>query len=70
MVECCDDHTYNYGYGSFPQGLNVHIVAISNINGQLYSSFTPATLTANFSTNVTLTTTTLAQINANVNSLP
>ena len=70
LTDYNDDHTYNYGYESFPQGLNVHIVAISNINGQLYSSFTPATLTANFSTNVTLTATTLAQITANVNSLP
>lgn len=64
------NHVFNYGYPSIPQGLNVHIVAIANIGGQFYSAFVPATLGANFSTNITLSATTLSQITADVNALP
>jgi hypothetical protein len=63
-------HLFNYGYPSVPQGMAVHIIAIGSLNGQYYSSITPATLGANFSTNVTLTPTTLAQITADINALP
>ena len=64
------NNIFDYGWDSFPQGLGVHIIAIASINGQYYSSITPATLGANFSTNVTLTSTTLAQITADINALP
>ncbi len=63
------NHSFE-AYSNFPQGLNVHIVAIANINGQYYSAFVPATLSANFSTNITLTATTMSQIIADVNALP
>ncbi|MFY9310518.1 MAG: hypothetical protein WAQ28_15845 [Bacteroidia bacterium] len=64
------NHLFNYGYPSIPQGMNVHIIAIGTLNGQYYSAIVPATLGNNFSTNVTLTATTLAQITADVNALP
>ncbi len=55
---------------SLPIGLNVTIVAISEIGGQYYSSFTPATLTSGFNVNITLNATTLAQINTDLSNLP
>jgi hypothetical protein len=64
------NNTFSYGYPSIPEGLGVHIVAIANINGQYYSAIVPATLSANFSTNVTLTPTTEAQITTAVGQLP
>lgn len=64
------NHIFNYGYQSFPQGLNIHIIALAKINGQLYSGIIPGTLTANFSTNITLMPTTLTQFTSAVNLLP
>ena len=64
------NNIFNYGWDSFPQGSNVHIIAIGSVNGQYYSSIVPATLGANFSTTVSLTQTTLSQITADINALP
>lgn len=64
------NNVFNYGYPSIPQGMSVHIIAIGSLNGQYYSVIVPATMGNNFSTNVTLTATTLAQITADVNALP
>ncbi len=64
------NHTYSYGYPSIPEGLGVHLVAVANINGQYYSAIVPATLSANFSTNITLTPTTETQITTAIGQLP
>jgi hypothetical protein len=72
-VASLSDYDANHLFESdsdFPQGLNVHIVAIASVNGQYYSANIPATLGAIFSTNITLTTTTLSQITTMVNTLP
>ncbi len=55
---------------NLPIGMNVTIVAISEISGQYYSSFTPATLTSGFNPTITLNATTLAQINTDLSNLP
>jgi hypothetical protein len=64
------NNVFDYGYDSFPQGSNVHIIAVGSVNGQYYSSIVPATLGANFSTTLTLTQTTLSQLTADINALP
>lgn len=64
------NNVFDYGYDSFPQGSNVHIIAVGSVNGQYYSSIVPATLGANFSTALTLTQTTLSQLTADINALP
>lgn len=64
------NNIFSYGWGSFPQGSNVHIIAIGSVNGQYYSSIVPATLSANFSTTLTLTQTTLSQLTTDINAVP
>lgn len=64
------NHVFDAGYANIPVGLNVHIVAVANINGQFYSAIVPATTTANFTENITLVATTEAQLTAAINALP
>lgn len=59
----------NLNYPGFPVGSQIKIVAISEINGQYYSSITPATITSNFSLNITLNPTTAAAITNDINNL-
>jgi len=54
---------------SVPIGQQITIVSISEINGQLYSSFTPITLTANHTEAITYSTTTSAALQSDLNNL-
>jgi hypothetical protein len=54
---------------SLPVGEQITIVAISELNGQLYSSFTPITLTANHSETVGLSATTSTALQTDLNNL-
>jgi len=54
---------------SIPEGMNITIVAISEISGQYYSSFVPITVLANHLENITLSATTLAQIQIDLDNL-
>jgi len=52
-----------------PVGEQVKIVAISELNGQLYSSITPITITANHTETITLTATTSSALQTDLNNL-
>jgi len=54
---------------SLPVGSQMTIVAISEINGQYYSSFTPITLTTNHSETINLNATTLSALEIDLNNL-
>ncbi|MFB0923775.1 MAG: hypothetical protein QMB65_00600 [Vicingaceae bacterium] len=54
---------------SLPIGEQITIVAVSDINGQMYSSFTPITLTANHSETITLSSTTALAFQADLDNL-
>jgi len=66
------DYTYNnfQSYqNSLPIGEQITIVAVSEVNGQMYSSFTPITLTANQSETISLTQTTATAFQTDLNNL-
>ncbi len=54
---------------STPVGTQIKIVAISEINGQYYSSITPVTVTANLTQSITLNPTTLSALKNDINNL-
>ena len=56
-------------YNGIPIGMQLTIVAISELNGTYYSSITPITMTNNHSETITMTATTIADIQNAINSL-
>lgn len=56
-------------YNGIPVGMQLTIVAISELNGTYYSSFTPITMTANHSETITMTATTIVDIQNAINNL-
>ncbi len=56
-------------YDEIPDGTQFTIVAISEIDGTYYSSFTPVTMTNNHSETLTMTATTITDIQNAINNL-
>jgi hypothetical protein len=63
-----DDNFQSY-QSSLPIGEQLTIVAVSEINGQMYSSFTPITLTTNHTETITMSATTSTAFENDVNNL-
>lgn len=61
--------SFNSYDSSIPEGLNVTIVAISEISGQYYSAFVPISVVTNHIENITLNATTLAQFDTDLDNL-
>lgn len=56
-------------YDGIPVGMQLTIVAISEINGTYYSSFTPITMSANHLETITMSPTTVLDIQNSINNL-
>jgi hypothetical protein len=56
-------------YDQLPTGVQFTIVAISELNGTYYSSFTPVTMSNNLTETITMTATTIADIQNTINNL-
>jgi hypothetical protein len=61
--------TYKSYIGSLPVGEQITIVAIGETGGQLYSSFTPTTITTNHNEVITMTATTSNALQTDLNNL-
>lgn len=59
----------NFSAGSFPEGLAITVVCISEIDGNYYSAFVPVTISTNLVVPVTMNATTLTDIEAAINAL-
>lgn len=66
-----DEGVFSEHYGQIPIGLDVHLIAISMVDGTYYSSITPATIVADAVIELAeLTETTETDLIATINSLP
>ncbi len=68
-MEYSGSNLFETHYNGIPVGMQLTIVAISELNGTYYSSFTPITMTANHSETITMTATTIADIQNAINNL-
>lgn len=68
-MEYTGSNLFETHYNGIPVGMQLTIVAISELNGTYYSSITPITMTNNHSETITMTATTIADIQNAINSL-
>lgn len=68
-MEYSGSNLFETHYDEIPVGTQLTIVAISELNGTYYSSFTPITMTNNHSETLTMTATTIADIQNAINNL-
>lgn len=68
-MEYSGSNLFETHYNGIPIGMQLTIVAISELNGTYYSSITPITMTNNHSETITMTATTIADIQNAINSL-
>lgn len=68
-MEYSGSNLFETHYNGIPVGMQLTIVAISELNGTYYSSITPITMTANHSETITMTATTIVDIQNAINNL-
>lgn len=68
-MEYSGSNLFETHYNGIPVGMQLTIVAISELNGTYYSSFTPITMTSNHSETLTMTATTITSIQNAINNL-
>lgn len=68
-MEYSGSNLFETHYNGIPIGAQITIVAISELNGTYYSSFTPITMTNNHSETITMTATTTTAIQNSINNL-